>query len=346
MKIVLNLIKKLLILSLACFIIGSTVFIYHLWKFVPDLPSYNEIRNYNPNLASSVFSSDGMLLDKYYLQERIFVPIDRIPDNLIHAFISAEDKNFFQHRGIDFLAIFRASITNIINKFSNKKLIGASTITQQVVKNLLLTNEVSFERKFKEIILAVRIENILSKKNILELYLNDIYLGYGSYGVASASLNYFNKSLYDLTISEMAFLAALPKAPNNYNPITKYDRALSRRNWVLDKMYDNGFINKIELLSINDEINVVDRYENKFQEANYFKEEVRKRLNNSLGSESLYRDGLIVKTSINTKLQEILDQVLINGLIKQDKKNGWRGPIKTSNQLIYQNSFNLNLNNT
>ena len=287
----------------------------------------------------------GLLLDKYFIEERIFVPIDRIPKQLIESFISAEDKNFFKHIGIDFIAIFRAIVVNVVNKFSNKRMIGASTITQQVVKNLLLTNEISLERKFKEMILAIRIENILTKKQILELYLNDIYLGYGSYGVASASLNYFNKSLRELSISESAFLAALPKAPNNYNPVKNYENAVNRRNWVLQKLYDNGYINNEELLEKNKPLIVIDRYEDRFKEANYFKSEVRKELNDLLGENKLYKDGLIVKTSIDTGLQRILDKVLINGLIKQDKKNGWRGPLLNTKISISSEAFLQNIKN-
>ena len=312
----------------------SVIFFYYLWKFSPELPSYDQLQNYNPSLTSRVFTSDGVLLDKYFKQERIFVPIDRIPTNLINAFISAEDKNFFKHPGIDILAIFRASLTNIINKFTNKRMIGASTITQQVVKNLLLSNEVSLERKFKEIILAVRIENILDKKQILELYLNDIYLGYGSYGVASASLNYFNKSLNQLSIDEYAFLAALPKAPNNYNPKLNYQSAIYRRNWVLQQMYKNKFISQKQLSLNTKALRVIDRYENKFQEANYYKEEVRKQLNNLFGNKALYEKGLVVKTSIDTNLQKILDEVLVKGIIKQDIKSGWHGLIKNTDNLI------------
>ena len=197
--------KKIIIIALFFSFFAFSLILFFLWKYTPELPSYEELKNYNPNLSSRVFTSDGVLLEKYFIEERIFVPIDRIPNNLINAFISAEDKNFFSHKGIDPLAITRAIYTNLFNKITKKRMIGASTISQQVVKNLLLTNEVSLERKFKEIILAIRIENILSKKNILELYLNDIYLGYGSYGVASASMNYFNKSLNELSIDECAF---------------------------------------------------------------------------------------------------------------------------------------------
>ena len=345
MRIILNLIKKILFLGVFLVIFIFSIFIFFLWKFSPELPSYTELRNYNPSLTSRVFTSDGLLLDKYYIQERIFVPIERIPNNLIHAFISAEDKNFYEHIGIDFFAIIRASVTNIIYKFSNKRMIGASTITQQVVKNFLLTNELSLERKFKEMILAIRIENILSKKKILELYLNDIYLGYGSYGVASASLNYFNKSITELNIEECAFLASLPKAPNNYNPRTKYSNALERRNWVLKRLYENKYIDANQLLANSKPIVVVDRYEDKFQEANYFKEEVRKQLNKLLGRDALYKEGLIIKTSIDTSLQKIIDNVLVNGLINQDKKNGWRGSIKNIQEPLTKNDFSKGIKN-
>ena len=259
MRIILSLTKKIFYLLILSGSIGCIVSIYFLWKFSPELPSYSELKDYNPNLASRVFTSDGLLLDKYFIEERIFVPIERIPSNLINAFLSSEDKNFFDHRGIDFLAIIRASFTNILNIYSNNRMIGASTITQQVVKNLLLSNEISFERKFKEMILAIRIENILTKDQILELYLNDIYLGYGSYGVASASLNYFNKSLSQLNLEEAAFLASLPKAPNNYNPKKKYLNAYNRRNWVLDQMFRNNYINEVDLKVKDRKLLVIDR---------------------------------------------------------------------------------------
>ena len=345
MNLMLNLLKKFLILGAFLIFICFSMLIYFLWKVSPELPSYNELKSYNPSLTSRVFTSDGLLLDKYFIQERIFVPINRIPKNLIYAFISAEDKKFFEHIGIDPLAIIRAVFTNIVNNFSNKKMIGASTITQQVVKNLLLTNEVSLERKFKEMILAVRIENILNKEQILELYLNDIYLGYGSYGIAAASLNYFNKSINELTLEEVAFLAALPKAPNNYNPITKYSNAIERRNWVLQKMYENEYISAAYLQYKNKPLIVQDRYEEQFEEANYFKEEVRKELYDLFGKQALYEQGLIVKTSINTKLQKIADNVLISGLINQDKKNGWKGVLANIQKLIIEDDLLKNIKN-
>lgn len=337
MRKILKFLKFFIILSIFSTFIFVFLALFILWKYSPELPSYYELKNYNPSLTTRVFTSDGLLLDKYYTEERLFVPVERIPNTLINAFLSAEDKKFYYHFGIDPLAILRASITNVLNNFTNKRIIGASTITQQVVKNLLLTNEVSFTRKIKEIILAIRLEIILPKNKILELYLNDIYLGYGSYGVAAASLNYFNKSLQNLTLDEIAFLAALPKAPNNYNPRTKYSQAIERRNWVLDRMHQNNFITTEDLQYKMHDLIVQNRYENKFEEAKYFKEEVRKELSNLFGSEKLYSQGFIVKTTIDTTLQKIADKVFINGLIKFDKKNGWRGPIQNSNYKLISN---------
>ncbi len=342
MKKILNLFKFFLIFSLLSTFVVIGTSIYVLWKFSPELPSYSEIKDYQPSLTTRVYTSDGLLLDKYFIEERIFVPVGRVPDNLINAFLSAEDKKFYNHIGIDPLAIFRASIVNIYNKFTSNKLIGASTITQQVVKNLLLTNEVSFERKIKEIILAIRLEIILPKERILELYLNDIYLGYGSYGVAAASLNYFNKSLWDLTLDEMAFLAALPKAPNNYNPVNNYDKAIQRRNWVLERMYKNNFISREELEIKQKKLVVQNRNENKFEEAKYFREETRKELNSLLGNQELYNEGYIVKTTIDTKLQNIADKVFIEGLMRYDKKQGWRGPLENLENTLISNKDYVN----
>ncbi len=303
-------------------IIGS---VYLLWKISPELPSYDNIINYKPNLSSRIYSSDGMLLKSYYIQERIFIPINRIPKQIKDAFISAEDKKFYKHFGIDLFAIFRAALTNIATYNSDKRMVGASTITQQVVKNLLLSNEVSYKRKLKEILLAIRIERILSKDRILELYLNDIYLGYGSYGIGSASLNYFNKSIDQLELNEIAFLAALPKAPNNYHPIKKYQSAIQRRNWVIDRMFKNNYISEKELQQKNIALVTDNRTSNNFTEADYYFEEIRKNLYKKYGQETLYSKGLIIKTSIDTEIQKLSDESLIEGLIKYDKSQGWRG---------------------
>ena len=323
--------KKIIFLIFALFFVAffvvSGFILTILWKFSPELPGYDKITNYKPNLSSRLYSSDGFLLKSFHKEERLYIPIERIPKNIIQAFISAEDKNFFNHIGVDFYAILRASFTNLINSFNNKKLIGASTITQQVVKNLLLSNEVSYERKIKEILLALRIENILTKDQILELYLNDIYLGKRSYGIASASLNYFDKSLSQLNLGEIAFLASLPKAPNNYNPNKNYNAAFERRNWVLDRMYSNKFIEEKDLKYKTAPIKLFSRNKVIFNEADYFYEEIRKFLFDKYGEKKFYSDGLIIKTSLDSKLQKIANNSLLKGLIDYDKRTGWRGSL-------------------
>ncbi len=333
---------KILLVSLLIMISALLIIIFYiLWKFSPELPSYEKIVNYKPNLTSRVYSSDGLLLKSFYVEERIFIPIDRIPIKIKQAFIAAEDKNFYDHLGIDILAIGRAFITNILYYNTNKRVVGASTITQQVVKNLLLSNEVSYERKIKEIILAIRIENILTKNEILELYLNDIYLGFGSYGIGTASLNYFNKSIYQLSLQEIAFLAALPKAPNNYNPIKNYNQALDRRNWVLERMYSNKFISKNDLKIKNQPLKIYKRTENYFTKADYYYEDIRKKLYNKYGKNILYSDGLVIKTSINSEVQNYSDESLVAGIIQYDKSQGWRGPIENTkiNKFLKNKNF-------
>jgi len=343
MNKVLNYIKLLLILLfIIAFISISTIF-YTLWRYSPELPSYENIVNYKPNLSSRIYSSDGFLLKSFFTEERIFIPENRIPKNIKNAFLASEDKNFYDHYGIDIFAIFRALFTNIININSNKRVVGASTITQQVVKNLLLTNELSYSRKIKEIILAVRIENILDKDEILELYLNDIYLGYGSYGIGSASLNYFNKSIYDLELHEIAFLAALPKAPNNYNPKKNYSKAIERRNWVIDRMYSNSFINKQDLDYKKKPLEIYKRIDIKFSDADYFYEEIRKELFEKFGKEKLYSEGLIIKTALDSNIQKSANLSLIEGLIEYEKRQGWNGIIDNTtfkNYLNKKNYFN------
>tara|TARA_B100001057_G_scaffold224321_1_gene224616 strand:- start:3010 stop:5370 length:2361 start_codon:yes stop_codon:yes gene_type:complete len=316
---------------------------YILWKFSPELPSYENIINYQPNLTSRIYSSDGLLLKSYYLEERIFIPINRVPNKIKEAFISAEDKKFYDHKGVDLIAILRAALTNLISISSNRRVVGASTITQQVVKNLLLTNELSYERKIKEILLAIRIENILTKEKILELYLNDIYLGFGSYGIGTASLNYFNKSINELSLDEIAFLAALPKAPNNYNPKTKYNNAIERRNWVLERMYKNGYLAEEDLEYKLRPIQIFKRTENFYNKADYYYEEIRKQLYKDYGKEKLYEEGLVVKTSINSKIQKFADQSLLEGLINYEKQFGWKGTIENVNFKTFvqkQNYYN------
>ena len=265
-------VRKLITIFTSAFISLFALFIlllFIIWHFVLDLPDHEQLINYEPPMVTRVYASNGRLISEYAAEQRSFVPLESIPKIVIDSFLSAEDKNFYKHIGIDFTSIVRAAKRNINNLGGRPE--GASTITQQVAKNFFLSREVSYKRKIKEILLALRIEQILDKNKIFELYLNQIYLGFRSYGVAAASLNYFNKSLNELTISEAAFLAALPKAPNNYNPITNYLQAVERRNWVLDRMYKNNFISINDLNLKNTELIVQKRYENKFEEAQYFR---------------------------------------------------------------------------
>ena len=332
-----KLLSYFLTLFFLLIISGIAVFFYGLWYFGKDLPDYNELSKYNPNIVTRIHAGNGALLAEYAIQKRVFVPINVIPKKVINAFISAEDKGFYQHFGIDLIATVRAFITNIKNMGTGKRLIGASTITQQVAKNFLLSSELSYERKIKEAILAIRIERAFSKNEILELYLNEIYLGFKSYGVAAAALNYFDKSLDNLDISEAAFLAALPKAPNNYNPIYKKKQAILRRNWVLSQMAKNGYIeDKIrdiestKLISIRQSSGIDEGY------APYFTEEVRKILinNKKIGSK-LYTNGYSVKTTIDPFIQLKAQEALIQGLENLDQRQGWRGPISNINLLKF-----------
>ena len=339
-----NYIKLLLIFLFIFGFISIFIIFYTLWRYSSELPSYEKIIEYKPNLSSRIYSSDGFLLKSFYTEERIFIPANRIPKNIKYAFLASEDKNFYFHYGVDIIAISRAFLTNIININTNKRVVGASTITQQVVKNLLLSNELSYSRKIKEIILAIRIENILDKDDILELYLNDIYLGYGSYGIGSASLNYFNKSIYDLQLHEIAFLASLPKAPNNYNPKTNYSKAFDRRNWVIDRMYANGFIKKKDLDYKNKPLEVYDRVNIEFSEADYFYEEIRKELFKKYGREKLYSEGLIIKTALDSSLQKNANLSLIQGLTEYEKRNGWNGFIENTNLENFNNNKSKYIN--
>jgi penicillin-binding protein 1A len=321
------------------FLSGITILFYGLWYFGKDLPDYKELSKYNPNVVTRIHAGNGALLAEYAIQKRVFVPINVIPKKVINAFISAEDKDFYNHFGIDLMATLRALITNVKNIGTGKRLIGASTITQQVAKNFLLSSEVTYERKIKEAILAIRIERAFSKNEILELYLNEIYLGFKSYGVAAAALNYFDKSLDNLDLSESAFLAALPKAPNNYNPINRKKQAITRRNWVLSQMSKNGFIEE-DIREIESEKLINIRKSSGIDEgyAPYFTEEVRKILikNKKIGLK-LYTNGYSVRTTIDPAIQIKAEEALIEGLEKLDKRQGWRGPISNFNLLESKN---------
>ncbi len=307
-------------------------FFYILWHFGKDLPDYRQLSKYEPSVVSRVYAGNGALLKEYSIERRVFVPIDVIPKKIISAFLSAEDKDFYEHIGVDLQAIIRALMTNFKNYGKGKRLVGASTITQQVAKNFLLSSEVTFERKIKEAILAIRIERAFSKKEILELYLNEIYLGNNSYGVAAAALNYFDKSLDDLSIDEAAFLATLPKAPSKYNPKTNYERVLDRRNWVLNQMYRNSYLTANEKNKLQSKEIVLTKSSGLDDtSAPYFAEEVRKKMLKNFGFDALYQGGLSIRTTLNPILQKYADEALFDGLESLDKRQGWRGAIDNIN---------------
>ncbi len=317
-------------LGLTIILIGlsATAGIYIFFKFGQSLPDYRQLADYQPPVMTRVHAGDGRLLAEYAIEKRVFVPIEAMPKKVIQAFLAAEDKNFFTHAGIDLMGVARATFINLKNFGSSRRLVGASTITQQVAKNFLLTNEVSWRRKIKEAILAIRIERAFPKTRILELYLNEIYLGFGSYGVAAAALNYFNCSLDELSIDEVAFLAALPKAPNNYNPIRKTEAARGRRDWVIGRMLEEKFITEKESrLARARTLIVVERDETEYVKAEYFSEEVRRELEQRYGESQLYKGGLSVRTTIDPNLQAMADTALRQGLRAYDRRHGYRGPL-------------------
>ncbi len=241
-KLLLRFLGFLFAVGTIFFIVGVAAMAGLLWHYSKDLPDYSQLQDYEPPVMTRVHAADGSLLAEYAKERRLYLPIQAIPKLVINAFVAAEDKNFYQHPGVDIYGIARAGMLYVENYGTGRRPQGASTITQQVAKNFLLTNEVSFQRKIKEALLALRIERTYSKQKILELYLNEIYLGFGAYGVAAASLLYFDKSVHELSIAESAYLAALPKGPNNYNPFRRHDEAVGRRNYVIDRMAEDGYI--------------------------------------------------------------------------------------------------------
>ena len=332
--------KKIIKLTIAIFTLGLLFAFSTLWYFSSDLPDYTILANYKPPVSSRVHSGEGQLIAEYALQKRLFIPYDSIPDKVIYSFLSAEDKNFFSHPGIDAKSITRAIIKNLKNYFSEKRLEGASTITQQVAKNFLLTSEVSFKRKIKEAILAFRIERAYSKERIMELYLNQIYLGIGTYGVAAASLEYFDKSVNDLSYEEAALLAALPRAPSKYNPFKSIERAKARRNIVLKNLYDNSYIDSIEYKELkNKEIKTKKRKIELLEEANFYSEEVRRIISDSYGFDDLYKGGLSIRTPLNSNYQIEALKALREGLEEYDRRHGWRGPITNIDTAEWQNNI-------
>jgi len=330
-----GLIKKITIFIIFGTVLSFVAIIAILWIYSNKLPDYKFLKMYKPAVSSKLYSGGGDLVSDFSSEKRIFVPYDTIPKVVINSFLSAEDKNFFSHPGVDAKGIMRAVIKNISNLISSKRLEGASTITQQVAKNFLLSNEVSINRKIKEAILAFRIERALSKERILELYLNQIYLGEGSYGIASASLEYFDKPISKLNYAESALLAALPKAPSKYNPYKNIDLAKYRRNLVIKNLLENSYIDKSKYDElINSDIKLSKRKKIYLEDARYYVEDVRKYLVDKYGFEKIYKQGLTIKTPINLELQAIATQSLREGLEKYDRRKGWRGPILNKKNTI------------
>ncbi len=324
-----NIFKNIIIVIISSILLFSVLVFSVLWSFSNNIPDYKFLKNYKPPVSSKVYSGDGTLVADFSREKRVFVPYESIPDNVINSFLSAEDKNFFTHPGVDAKGVLRAVINNISNIIQSKRLEGASTITQQVAKNFLLTNEVSINRKIKEAILAFRIERALSKQRILELYLNQIYLGGGAYGVAAASLEYFDKSIKDLSYEESALLAALPKAPSRYNPYKDIDLAKFRRDLVLKNLQDNGYIdNQTYKDLINKKILLNKKKKVFLEDAQYFIEDVRKKIIEDLSYDRVYKQGFNINTPINLEIQKIATTSLRDGLISYDKRKGWRGPLK------------------
>jgi len=323
-----KILKNIFILLSSIGLIVAILILAVLWAFSNNLPDYKFLKSYKPSVSSKVYSGDGQLVSDFSSEKRIFVPYKAIPKKVINSFLSAEDKNFFSHPGVDAQGVLRAVINNISNIIASKRLEGASTITQQVAKNFLLTNEVSLNRKLKEAILAFRIERALSKERILELYLNQIYLGQGTYGVASASLEYFDKPISELDYNESALLAALPKAPSRYNPYKNIELAKFRRNLVLQNLYQNKYINQESYQKlINSKILLKKRKKIFLEDARYYVEDIRKSVIDKFSYEKVYKQGLNINTPINLKLQKIATQSLREGLISYDKRKGWRGPL-------------------
>ena len=322
------LLKNLLIAIVSCILLFSVIILSVLWTFSNKIPDYKFLKDYKPPVSSKVYSGEGELVADFSKEKRIFVPYSSIPKKVIYSFLSAEDKNFFSHPGVDARGVLRATIKNISNIFSSKRLEGASTITQQVAKNFLLTNEVSMNRKIKEAILAFRIERALSKERIIELYLNQIYLGGGTYGVAAASLEYFDKSIKELNYTEAALLAALPKAPSRYNPYRNISLAKFRRDLVLKNLMDNNYINFSEYQKYKkQEIKLKKKKKIFLEDAQYYIEDVRKDIIKKLSYDKVYKQGFNINTPINLDLQKIATESLREGLIEYDKRKGWRGAL-------------------
>jgi len=317
------------------FAAGSLVFLVAvaavaglLYHFSKDLPDYSQLQDYEPPVMTRVHAADGELLAEYAKERRLYLPIQAVPKLVINAFISAEDKNFYEHAGLDFNGIARAGWLYLLNLGTNKRPQGASTITQQVAKNFLLTNEVSFARKIKEALLALKIERTYTKDKILELYLNEIYLGFGAYGVAAAALLYFDKPVNELTVAEAAYLAALPKAPGVLHPFRQRERATERRNYVIDRMVENGYVTaQAGEKARKEPLTVAQRRASgsRIIAADFFAEDVRREIYEKYGEKGLYEGGLSVRTTLDPKMQVIAHKALADGLVHYDEAQGFRG---------------------
>jgi len=324
---IMRFLRYLVTLSLVGMIVvfgGATAYVSEASK---DLPNYAVLEKYEPPVMTRFHAADGGLMAEFATNRRLYLPIQSVPDLVREAFISAEDKNFFSHFGLDPEGLARALVNNAKNIGSGRRPEGASTITQQVAKNFLLTSDATLQRKVKEAILSLRIEKAYSKEHILELYLNEIYLGRGAYGIAAAALTYFNKSVGELALHEVAYLAALPKGPGNYDPFKFTDRALDRRNWVIGRMVENGYVTEEEAQIAKQkplDIRLRGRDSYIFA-ADYFTEEVRRQLVARYGSTALYEGGLSVRTTLDPQTQKLAREALQRGLIKFDQNYGWRG---------------------
>ncbi len=315
--------RIIFVCSLILGIIGTGTIFGVLWVATRDLPTFDSFQDYQPSLVSRVYADNGKIIGQFFIERRLYTPIDQIPKALTQAVIAVEDTRFLEHPGLDIVGIGRAAWTNLKK---GGRFQGASTITQQLARALFLTPERTYTRKIKELILAIKMEWVLTKDQILEMYLNQIYFGHGAYGIAAATLTYFDKSVTELSLPEAAFLAGLPKAPNNYSPYRNPDLAKSRKELVLHRMIEAGFITEVEAQTA---ILEVLNYRRQSIEpiASYFVEDIRQRLVERYGESLVYKGGLQIYTTLNIAMQKLAEENLQQGLRQVDKRQGWRGPL-------------------
>ena len=302
------------------------------WRYAAglDVPSHDKLADYEPAVTTRVHAGDGSLAAEFARERRLFVPVEAIPDVVKQAYISAEDKNFYEHSGVDLVGLTKAMAQNVPRYLRGERLAGASTITQQVAKNFLLSSDRKLERKAKEAMIARRMEGAFTKDEILELYLNEIYLGNRSYGVAAASLNYFGLPLDELDAAQAAYLATLGKGPANYHPVRHEARALARRNWILGQMGEEGYLTDAEVARLREEplgARVAPPLGARSADSEYFAEAVRREVAGQFGTEALYDGGLSVRTTLDPRLQDAAQRAFRAGLEAYDRRHGWRGPL-------------------